>query len=203
MAQERKDGWTPEDDAVLAETVLKHIREGSTQLAAFDEAGERLERTAGACGFRWNSEVRKRHEDEIRRAKAVRRESKSGKAAKPAAQLFVSVSQVNIDDPGDYAHDYLEQILQLANKQKLQLANMTKQIKQLGEQLSEKAKEVEQLKRQLDEARNVPTEVTVNEDYRTLLQILQRARQIGAIDEENREKHLFKMDASGNIEFVG
>jgi prespore-specific regulator len=196
MAQERKDSWTQEDDTVLAETVLRHIREGSTQLSAFDEAADRLERTSGACGFRWNSEVRKRYEDEIRQAKAARKEVK---AAKPKPEVVV-VSRFLEDGR---AADYLDQIIHLANNQKTQLANMAKQLKQLNELLLEKNREIEELKSQLDEYHSVPTEITVNEDYRTLLKILQRARQIGAIDDNLREKHQFKMDANGNIEFVG
>ncbi|MEW9034130.1 MAG: RsfA family transcriptional regulator, partial [Planifilum fimeticola] len=34
MAVKRQDAWTPDDDLVLAEVTLRHIREGSTQLAA-------------------------------------------------------------------------------------------------------------------------------------------------------------------------
>ena len=30
----RQDAWTDEDDLLLAETVLRHVREGSTQLNA-------------------------------------------------------------------------------------------------------------------------------------------------------------------------
>lgn len=41
----RSDSWSHEDDLLLAETVLRHIREGSTQLEAFEEAGDRFGRT--------------------------------------------------------------------------------------------------------------------------------------------------------------
>ena len=37
----RQDAWSHEDDLLLAETVLRHIREGSTQLLAFDEVGDK------------------------------------------------------------------------------------------------------------------------------------------------------------------
>jgi prespore-specific regulator len=53
--------------------------------------------------------------------------------------------------------------------------NMAKQIKTLNEQLNQKEMKVERLKRELDEAKAQPSELTVNEDYQTLLQILQRA----------------------------
>lgn len=59
MTAVRQDAWSAEDDLILAEVTLRHIREGSTQLTAFEEVGERIGRTAAACGFRWNSCVRK------------------------------------------------------------------------------------------------------------------------------------------------
>lgn len=59
MSAIRQDAWSDEDDLILAEVTLRHIREGSTQLSAFEEVGERIGRTAAACGFRWNSFVRK------------------------------------------------------------------------------------------------------------------------------------------------
>ena len=68
----RSDAWTPEDDVTLAELVLRHIREGSTQLVAFDEAAALLGRTSAACGYRWNGVVRRHYEDAIRDAKQVR-----------------------------------------------------------------------------------------------------------------------------------
>ncbi|OME55449.1 hypothetical protein BSK59_13305 [Paenibacillus odorifer] len=72
----RKDSWSTNDDILLAQTVLSTLRLGKTQLTAFQEAGEKLGRTAASCGFRWNSEVRKLYGEEIRVAKS---EGKSNK----------------------------------------------------------------------------------------------------------------------------
>ena len=35
MATTRQDAWTDDEDLLLAEVVLRHIREGGTQLSAF------------------------------------------------------------------------------------------------------------------------------------------------------------------------
>lgn len=72
----RQDAWSEEDDLLLAETVLRHIREGSTQLKAFDEVGDILNRTSAACGFRWNAVIRDRYEQAIELAKKQRKERK-------------------------------------------------------------------------------------------------------------------------------
>ncbi|CAG9619450.1 RsfA family transcriptional regulator [Sutcliffiella rhizosphaerae] len=72
----RQDAWSHEDDLFLAETVLRYIRDGGTQLGAFDEVGDALNRTSAACGFRWNAEVRKKYEPAVAIAKKQRKEKK-------------------------------------------------------------------------------------------------------------------------------
>lgn len=208
MTITRQDAWTIQDDQILAETVLKHIQTGSTQLAAFAEVAEVLQRTSAACGFRWNAEVRKRYEAEIKEAKLARRASApSGKGARtngtrqPNAELFVTVSQHN-EQPGGIS-DYTDQIIALAQNQKLQLSNMAKQIRWLNDQLNEKENEIARLKNELEAMRAQPSEWTVTEDYKTLLSILQRARQLGVLGEEEKEKPAFRVDANGNIEMIG
>lgn len=54
----RKDQWTIEDDERLAEIVIQTVKNGRTQLEAFEEASGLLNRTKQACGFRWNKTLR-------------------------------------------------------------------------------------------------------------------------------------------------
>ncbi len=70
----RQDAWTEENDLLLAETVLRHVREGSTQLNAFEEVGDKLNRTSAACGFRWNAVVRHKYEKALQLAKKQRKQ---------------------------------------------------------------------------------------------------------------------------------
>src|SRR5690242_3692662 len=72
--KDRQDAWTDENDLLLAETVLRHVREGSTQLNAFEEVGDKLNRTSAACGFRWNAVVRHRYEKALQLAKKQRKQ---------------------------------------------------------------------------------------------------------------------------------
>ncbi|WP_088067732.1 Myb-like DNA-binding domain-containing protein [Gottfriedia luciferensis] len=69
MVANRQDAWTKDEDNYLAEVVLKTINEGSTQLMAFKVVAKSLSRTAAACGYRWNSYVRKFYKEEIEAAK--------------------------------------------------------------------------------------------------------------------------------------
>ena len=89
MRKRRMDEWTGKDDEILAEIVLKHIREGSTQLKAFDEAADVLERTASAVGFRWNSTLRHSFINAFNHAMKQRRELKKNKQVKPKEKTQV------------------------------------------------------------------------------------------------------------------
>ncbi|SEG84580.1 transcription factor, RsfA family [Bacillus sp. ok061] len=73
MVISRQDSWTNDNDLLLASTVLQNIRNGGTQLAAFKEVAKLLARTPAACGFRWNSYVRKQYQEEIQQAKQDRK----------------------------------------------------------------------------------------------------------------------------------
>lgn len=70
----RQDAWTDDEDIILAETVLRYIREGKTQLEAFKDVAEQLSRTSAACGFRWNATIRKKHQQAIDQAKKERKQ---------------------------------------------------------------------------------------------------------------------------------
>ncbi|WP_068672486.1 RsfA family transcriptional regulator [Oceanobacillus sp. Castelsardo] len=73
MNDTRQDAWTNNEDIILAETVLRYIREGKTQLEAFKEVSYQLSRTPAACGFRWNATIRKQYHEAIEHAKEERK----------------------------------------------------------------------------------------------------------------------------------
>ncbi|WP_087973023.1 RsfA family transcriptional regulator [Oceanobacillus rekensis] len=73
MNDTRQDAWTQDEDLKLAETVLRFIREGRTQLEAFREVANKLSRTSAACGFRWNATIRKQYQNAIQSAKEERK----------------------------------------------------------------------------------------------------------------------------------
>ncbi|GAB4072340.1 sporulation specific transcriptional regulator GerR [Barrientosiimonas marina] len=75
MNATRQDAWTEDEDNLLADTVLRHIREGKTQLEAFNEVGRQLSRTSAACGFRWNASIRKEYADAIDKAREERKQN--------------------------------------------------------------------------------------------------------------------------------
>lgn len=69
----RSDEWTKREDEFLVQTILEYVRYGKTQLEAFEDIGDKLDRSAAACGFRWNKELRKNYTEELRIARRKRR----------------------------------------------------------------------------------------------------------------------------------
>ncbi len=133
--KDRKDTWTPEEDELLAETVLRHIKENSTQLEAFKEVGKQLKRTAGACGFRWNSYVRKQYNTEIQQAKQKQREEKKKETKNKSRSSNKEGKETSHDIPQNI------EISQVAsepqkNKQEQPIESITQFIKDLFEKES-------------------------------------------------------------------
>ncbi|CAH0346879.1 RsfA family transcriptional regulator [Bacillus sp. CECT 9360] len=207
MSLARQDAWTQDEDLLLAELVLRHIREGSTQLKAFEEVGRRLSRTSAACGFRWNSYVRKQYQSGIELAKKQRKENKkangeeidsileSSRVPLPAAEQIetqapTSSTGVTIEEVIQYLTK-LDEFSKLFNKERDQLTNGYNEVKKGYEALQE---ENSKLKEQLR---------AVEEDYHSLLQILERARKLIILEEDQKStKVKFQMDKNGNLEKV-
>lgn len=159
----RKDNWTVEDDQILAEVTLRQIREGGTQLKAFDEAGERLNRTAAACGFRWNSYLRKQYVEEIKEAKRIRKSNKSTETSK-------TIKHPNLK---------MDEVIHFLKHEK----RKTQEINQLKKELESKKKEMEELKQRYEALQREHQQV--KEDYTTLVRIMDRARKMAFLEDES------------------
>ncbi len=194
----RQDAWSHEDDLLLAETVLRHIREGGTQLIAFDEVGDKLNRTSAAVGFRWNAIVRNKYEQAIELAKRQRKERKRAQAMKPIRTVTNVPTQQQLNKPLDL-QDVIDFLKELKNDrtQSIQLRDLKEQLEKDKKQL---VVENEQLKKELkvlEEKYSV-----VQEDYQSLIQIMERARKMVVLQESDEQGTAFKMDKNGNLEKV-
>lgn len=152
----RKDIWSQADDITLAETILKHVRSGSTQLKAFDEVAEKLGRTPNACGFRWNSVVRKQYETQLKEAKQQRKEPKD----KDNKQSKVSV----INDP---------------------FANLAVAVEQITQAYNQLLKDYNKLQRQFAKLQKKIEQRLHTEDLDTLLQIINNVKEMGLLNKES------------------
>jgi prespore-specific regulator len=241
MVATRQDAWSEDDDLLLAEVTLRHIREGGTQLSAFEEVGYRLARTAAACGFRWNSLVRKKYESAIQIAKAQRQQRKSrGKSryipenensfSQPHTRMqeYGAASTGNQYNGKSYS-EFSKELSEGANpisarsNQSItdeeldfddvirflrQQKDSYKKVRQVDKDLREREREIERLREEnlkmKRELGSVQSDFqTINEDYRALIKIMDRARKLAFLaEDEQEEKVSFKMDKNGNLERV-
>jgi len=213
MTAVRQDAWSPDDDLILAEVTLRHIRDGSTQLAAFEEVGERIGRTSAACGFRWNSCVRKRYEEAIQLAKQHRQKRSYVKRQTASVPQLSAVQQAEAEDRElrtDYIGDEpisVDAVIRFLRQWRNQHQELSRQVKSLEKELKEKDEEIFELRVKNEklslEVNNVQTDYrTVNDDYKTLIQIMDRARRLAVLTEDEEMKSRFKMDANGNLERI-
>jgi prespore-specific regulator len=248
----RQDAWTDEDDLLLAETVLRHVREGSTQLNAFEEVGDKLNRTSAACGFRWNAVVRHRYEKALQLAKKQRKQrqrilgkDQGGKKKllyNPPVPVSEDLGVLNVQSevipeaPAEMQDMTVEMAVEALVQTQAQTAPVQtyrpavttsasgltmdtiiaflENFKHSNLQNDVLKTENERLKREIADLRQQNEELsskvrdlednreTMQEDYETLMKIMNRARKLVLFEEEERPATKFKMDRNGNLEKV-
>lgn len=208
LAKVRQDAWSPEDDLLLAETVLRHIREGSTQLNAFEEVGDALNRTSAACGFRWNAEVRNKYVHAIELAKRQRKERKRAlanqakrKTNKLPAKTTETDSSLMMEREETKSTITLESVihfLQSLQKDYYDTHESKRKIEKLEAENNKLKDEINSLERELSITKKKLK--TVEEDYKTFIQIMERARKMTVLEEQEMKSPTFKMDKNGNLE---
>ncbi|GGH85744.1 prespore-specific regulator [Pullulanibacillus pueri] len=212
MTKVRQDAWSHEDDLLLAETVLRHVREGSTQLDAFEEVGDKLNRTGAACGFRWNAIVRKKYEKAVDLAKKQRKQLKRAQQKRPVRSWQTPYTQetyspeastpqpqvMNQSAQGMTLQDVIVYLQNLKtndhDSERLKVENETlwKKNEELENTINAQQKEIEKLKKKHE---------TIEEDYQSLISIMDRARRMVMLsDEAEAHSPSFKMDKNGNLE---
>lgn len=177
MSSTRQDAWTHDEDLLLAEVVLRHIRDGGTQLQAFEEVGKQMNRTAAACGFRWNSYVRKQYKSGIELAKKQRKERK-GKSKQSDEKIpnNLEYEQNNIEGSVEQSLSNVIKYLQQLQYEKTTIEHnahenekLKQQIQQLQQSLQELTHNYEKQKREYQ---------ALQEEYSAMIAILDRARKL-------------------------
>ncbi|TCP30478.1 RsfA family transcription factor [Scopulibacillus darangshiensis] len=210
MSTIRQDAWSHDEDLLLAETVLRHIREGSTQLAAFEEVGQQLSRTSAACGFRWNSLVRKQYDSAIALAKKQRKTAQAkNKAAAVSKQKDADTA--NVEPRAEAEYDRFDM-----TSEKLNLEGVIAYLKQLNDQTVQQPRlqnKVNELTYQLNVAQGENAELKksfdklnrdyllMKDDYKALMQIMDRARKMAGTNEGDSNSRIsFQLDGEQELE---
>lgn len=195
----RSDAWTPEDDVTLAELVLRHIREGSTQLVAFEEAAALLGRTAAACGYRWNGVVRRHYADAIKEAKQVRR-----KALEERRHRRPHRTQIMLGDNHEFTLDLLIRGLRDFERRYHELTDEVDKLASIRADLENRVGELEAQLQQAQTAGSLfatSSPAQIEEDSRALLAIMERARRLIEGDGDAKAPR-FLVDPHGHMERV-
>jgi prespore-specific regulator len=137
----RLDGWNKEEEQMLAEIILSSIRNGGTQLSAFQEAGQKLKKTPTACGHRWNRVLRKKYATKIEAAKEYWRRTQ----AKPHDQQN---SPASVESESTTIESLSSEIKRLQISLQLIISNETKltnEIESLREEMTQLVKNLSAL----------------------------------------------------------
>ncbi|MER1984284.1 MAG: RsfA family transcriptional regulator [Solibacillus sp.] len=201
MSKVRQDAWMKENDDLLAEAVLRHVKEGSTQLNAFEEAGDALNRTAAACGFRWNAVVRRLYEQELTSAKKERKErlrALNSGTKRRATNVYLLPSS-NEEETKAIPLSALSLDVVIAYLVRLQHGNLIEQEatkwKQIANVTLSQKKELEHQLESLQRENRA-----IKDDYEQFVSIMNRARRLVTLDSENeRTAPTFKMEKNGNL----
>ncbi|KAF6620497.1 RsfA family transcriptional regulator [Paenibacillus sp. EKM102P] len=159
----RQDAWSRSDDDLLAKTVINYISSNKTQLTAFQEVGRELNRTAAACGFRWNSALRHNYRNEIKAAKEERMNNKTNTKIRNTNTNTAMKEDINYMTEIDKAIDAL-------NNLRLEFLNMQETIRMQTNKINE-------LKIEISDGRK--ERPIASEDLDTLIKIIHRAEQLG------------------------
>lgn len=227
MVKVRQDAWSHEDDLLLAETVLRHIREGGTQLKAFEEVGDHLNRTSAACGFRWNAEVRNKYDRAIDLAKRQRKEKKRAVAVAVQSSHRQPINQVVHRDEQPVAENVVQNIQNeeatVNHPQPVEepvismdmVIGFLKHVKKENQTSNQSKASLERIEKENHSLRNEVNELekklsvtekqlsTIQEDYQVFIQIMERARKMTVLDDQGPVKTpAFRMDKNGNLQQV-
>lgn len=197
----RQDAWSEENDLLLAEAVLRHVRDGSTQLKAFEEVGDILDRTSAACGFRWNAVLRKQYEQALGLARKHRKQSyrilhKKEKSKELHILLESNTLSQNMND--------------VTNEEELTMSSVIEFL----QNFNTSGQDAENLKKELEDVKQAKADLevkyedlekrayTIEQDYEALVKIMERARRMVMFKDEEEKRTSFKMDQNGNLEKI-
>lgn len=171
IVKTRQDAWTNEEDELLAKTVLDYIRQGRTQLQAFETVGLKLNRTANACGYRWNTEGRKHYQDAIEQAKKERKEKMN------QARSTASAPSITLQDCILFL-----QSLKSSRMESEQRLKENDSLKQKNDELQNENERLQKKREKLAESNQ-----TMEEEYAMMVKILQKASSLMKQDDDFTE----------------
>ena len=177
--------WSKKEDEKVVEIVLKCLEAGISQKQALEMAAEAVGRPVVSTTNRWYLHLRKQHEADVAIAlqngkQARKRDANAGRRAHKPSQR--AISQIRS------ALDQLEEQYQALIDRNAFLEKRVQELEEVVEVLREKnrelAKERDQWKEKWESID--PKKRIIEEDYRLILQILNRAREQALLEDEQK-----------------
>ncbi|MCM3791528.1 RsfA family transcriptional regulator [Domibacillus indicus] len=197
----RQDAWSEENDLLLAETVLRHVREGSTQLKAFEEVGDILNRTAAACGFRWNAVIRKQYEKALGLARKQRKQYFRSLQKKERASSMQVISEDHfasentnaaIGSPALTMREIIA-FLQNINTSEADCEILQRELEMIKREKAAIETKYEELEKRA---------LTMQQDYEELVKIMDRARKMVVLGDESAQKSTLQLENNDHLEKI-
>ena len=197
----RQDAWSEENDLLLAETVLRHVREGSTQLKAFEEVGDTLNRTAAACGFRWNAVIRKQYDKALGLARKQRKQHFRHLQKNKRSQEIHIILEDNHSD---------QNTIEISNSPVLTIKDVISFLQNMNtseEDYENLQRELETIKREKAAIEMKYEELekralTMKGDYEEIVKIMDRARKMVVFGDETAKKAVSRRESNQSLEKV-
>ncbi|MEM1504431.1 RsfA family transcriptional regulator [Domibacillus sp. 8LH] len=198
----RQDAWSEEHDLLLAETVLHHVREGSTQLKAFEEVGNALNRTGAACGFRWNAVIRQQYEKALGLARKQRKQHFRNQQKQGRVSLGLHVVEEK--------HQPRQKAIDSLSSGSLTIKDVIGFLETLnvsGEDYDLLQRELETTKREKAElelkfAQLEKSALIMKNDYEEIVKIMDRARRMVVFNDEEANKPMLQLENDKNLEKI-
>ncbi|MCI2255267.1 RsfA family transcriptional regulator [Domibacillus sp. PGB-M46] len=197
----RQDAWSEENDLLLAETVLRHVREGSTQLKAFEEVGDTLNRTAAACGFRWNAVIRKQYEKALGLARKQRKQYFRSLQKKERASSMQVISgdrfagentNAAIGSPALTMREIIA-FLQNINASEADCEILQRELEMIKREKAAIETKYEELEKRA---------LMMQQDYEELVKIMDRARKMVVLGDESAQKSTLQLENNDHLEKI-
>lgn len=202
--------WTPDDDIMLAETILRNVREGKTVMDGCRELEEKTEgrRTASASKFRWFTNVVEQYragyelakEEGAKVKQAKKRKTNKGERfeeiVKNVFESEVPVIEKEIE-PDDFiilAKKFKEQ----QSKKKSEESNHEKTIKELQRKNENLEKKLQEAKKEADWYNELL--LAKQRDYNKIVEALGTLKQLGvSITIPEPETPKYKIEKDGTV----
>ncbi|OUM95367.1 MAG: hypothetical protein A9Z00_08415 [Thermobacillus sp. ZCTH02-B1] len=177
MSERTRARWTPSEDETLVSVIRQHLESGSSLTAAFAAAAELLPgRSAAACGFRWNTELKNHYTLPVQPRRGRRQRQPAQDAGRaPAENAGAAAAKGSAKTTPLPAA--LSQLLDAAPKVQVLFANLSQELNQCRDRMKMIEKENKALRQRIATLEAL-SDAAAQADLETLYRLLQRARQM-------------------------